>query len=255
MPEGDTIHHAANRIRAALEGRVPDALRTPHPRLLRDRWPERLDGLGVESVRAHGKHLLIGFERGWTIHSHLRMTGAWRVGERSRTPTRRDWLVIEHGETGVVQLGGPLLELLHAGRAAQLTARLGPDILAPELDAERFLANLRAGDPKLAIGEALLDQRVIAGIGNLWKNEGCFEARISPWRSVGALSDAQALAIVEATRPRMQRSAADGMGVRERHVHDRAGGLCPRCGAGTRIAVRGQGDGNRATFWCPRCQE
>jgi endonuclease VIII len=131
-------------------------------------------------------------------------------------------------------------------------AGLGPDILAPEFDERRFLRRLREDDPTRPIGDALLDQRTIAGIGNMWKAEGCFEAGIDPWRPAGAVSDAEALAIVAACRPRMQESAADGNPGRHRRVYARAGRPCPRCGAP--IRSRGQGDGNRTTYWCPSCQ-
>src|ERR687897_1846114 len=92
MPEGDTIHFHANRIRPVLEGHVPDALETPHPRFGRDRWPERLAGRAVRSVDAIGKHLFLRFEGGLTIHSHLRMTGSWRVLESGRPRPRTTWL-------------------------------------------------------------------------------------------------------------------------------------------------------------------
>ena len=100
----------------------------------------------------------------------------------------------------------------------------------------------------------MLDQRTIAGIGNLWKVEGCFEARIDPWRPVGEVSDAEALAIVRACRPRMQRSAADGNQTRFRRIYGMAGRPCPRCGPAARIRSRGQGDDNRTTYWCATCQ-
>jgi endonuclease VIII len=258
MPEGDTIHHAANRIRPVLEGHVPDALVTPHRRFERDRWPERLAGRAVTSVDAHGKHLFLRFEGGLTIHSHLRMTGAWRVlaaGSRAS----RVWLRIRRGEREVLQLNGPVLELMTDSRTRldQRIAGLGPDILAPEFDAARFLRRLREDDPTRPIGDALLDQRTVAGIGNLWKAEGCFAAGIDPWRATGRVSDAEALAVIAATRPRMQESAREGYQRRFERVYGRAGRSCPRCGAGgvqSTIQVRGQGDGNRATFWCPRCQ-
>ena len=95
---------------------------------------------------------------------------------------------------------------------------------------------------------------MIAGIGNLWKAEGCFEARIDPWRRTGDVSDEEALAIVRATRPRMQESARDGMQERFKVVYGIAGAPCPRCGEASHIKARGQGDDNRTTYWCPRCQ-
>ena len=111
MPEGDTIHFAANRIRPVLEGRVPDLLETPHPRFGRDRWPERLAGRAVRSVDAHGKHLFLRFEGGLTIHSHLRMSGSWRVRPSGPAPSSA-WLVIRSDGQDVIQLRGPVLELM-----------------------------------------------------------------------------------------------------------------------------------------------
>jgi endonuclease-8 len=254
VPEGDTIHYAANRIRPILAGHVPDEVRTPHARFARARWPERLAGRAVTSVDAHGKHLFLRFEGDLTIHSHLRMTGSWRVLGADRRPSRAAWLVLRRGGHAVVQLNGPVLELMTESRTRfdQRLSRLGPDILAPALDTERFLRRLREDDPTRPIGDALLDQRTIAGIGNMWKVEGCFAAGIDPWRAAGDVSDAEALAIVQACRPRMQRSAADGDPRRFRRIYGMAGRPCPRCGSPVR--ARGQGDDNRTTYWCPRCQ-
>jgi endonuclease VIII len=259
MPEGDTIHYAANRIRPVLEGHVPDELATPHPRFGRDRWPERLAGRVVRSVDAHGKHLFLRFEGGLTIHSHLRMTGSWRVLEQGRRwprSPRSAWLVMRRGDREVVQFNGPVLELMTDSRTRldQRLAGLGPDILAPEFDEGRFLRRLREDDPTRPIGDALLRQQTLAGIGNLWKVEGCFEARVDPWRRTGEVSDDEALAIVRGIRPKMQRSAQDGMQDRFKTIYGKAGLPCPRCGGESRIQVRGQWDDNRPTFWCPRCQ-
>jgi len=256
MPEGDTIHYHTNRIRPVLEGRVPDELETPHPRFGRDRWPERLAGREVRSVDAYGKHLFLRFDGGLTIHSHLRMSGSWRVLTRGaawpRAP-RSAWLRIRRGDREVLQFNGPVLELMTDSRARldRRIAELGPDILAPELDEARFLRRLREDDPTRPIGDALLDQRTIAGIGNLWKVEGCFAARIDPWRRTGDVTDEEALAIVHETRPRMRISATDGVQDRWRTIYGRP---CPRCGPPAMIASRGQGDGNSITYWCPRCQ-
>jgi endonuclease-8 len=257
MPEGDTIHYAAGRMRPVLAGRVPDELLTPHPRFGADHWPERLGGRVVEGVDAYGKHLFIRFEGDLVIHSHLRMTGVWGVYEQGRRwgrSPRRAWLVLRAAGHEVVQFDGPVLELMTSGRARfdQRIAGLGPDILGAELDDSRFLARLRGEDPTRGIGDALLDQRTIAGIGNLWKCEGCFAAEVDPWRATGDVSDDEALRIVRLTRPRMQESAAQGHRSRSEAVYNRAGRPCPRCG--TTIAVRGQGDDNRPTFWCPGCQ-
>jgi endonuclease-8 len=256
MPEGDTIHYAANRIRPVLAGHVPDALRTPHPRFARAGWEQRLAGRAVTAVDAYGKHLFLRFEGELTVHSHLRMSGSWRVLDHARRPSPATWLTLRRGDREVVQLNGPVLELMTESRIRfdQRLSGLGPDILAPELDTARFLRRLRDDDPTRPIGDALLDQRTIAGIGNMWKVEGCFEARIDPWRATGDVSDAEALAIVAACRPRMQRSALDGDPRRFRRIYGAAGRPCPRCGPGVRIEARGQGDDNRTTYWCPACQ-
>src|SRR4051812_28816540 len=103
VPEGDTIHYAANRIRPVLAGQIPDAIETPHPRFGRDRWPERLQGRAVTSVDAHGKHLFLRFEGGLVIHSHLRMTGKWRVRDAGWPRPRNTWLAISRGEHVVAQ--------------------------------------------------------------------------------------------------------------------------------------------------------
>ena len=254
MPEGDTIHYAANRIRPILEGHVPDALETLHPRFSRDRWPERLAGQEVRSVDAHGKHLFIRFANDLTIHSHLRMTGSWRVLDADRRPSRAAWLSIRRGDKAVVQFKGPVLELMTDSRTRidQRIAGLGPDVLAETFDYARFLRRLREDDTTRPIGDAVLDQRTVAGIGNLWKAEACWEAQIDPWRRTGDTTDEEATAIVDAARPRMQESARLGKTTRGPQVYNKAGRPCPRCGA--RIEARGQWEDNRTTFWCPGCQ-
>ena len=184
------------------------------------------------------------------------MTGSWRVRDAAGPAPPSTWLLLRRGEREVLQLRGPLLELMTESRSRfdQRIAGLGPDILAPELDEARFLRRLREDDTTRGIGDALLDQRTIAGIGNLWKSEGCFAAGIDPWRATGHVSDAEALAIVRELRPRMQASAADGRQDRWRRIYNAAGRPCPRCGPPALVRARGQGDGNRPTFWCPSCQ-
>jgi endonuclease-8 len=153
-----------------------------------------------------------------------------------------------------VQFDGPVLELLTESRTRfdQRLAGLGPDILASEFDYEQFLARLRADDYTRGIGDALLDQRNVAGIGNLWKSEGCWEPGIDPWRKVREISDAEAVAIIDGLRPRMFASAGNGDQNSHRQVFRRSGQPCPRCA--TKILARGQGEDNRTTFWCPGCQ-
>ena len=284
MPEGDTILWAATRMRPVLEGHVPDSVEMPagRPGALRgspgrERWPERLRGRRIERIATHGKNLFVEFEGGLVLHSHLRMTGAWGIypeGRRWRRSPSRAWLVLRRDGHAVVQFDGPVLELMTASRARLPPARdpgsperaalasssrfdvrltaLGPDVLADEFDRERFLARLRGEDPTRPIGDALLDQRTIAGIGNIWKSEGCWEAGIDPWRPVREVSGAEALAIVDGARPRMLRSGTRGPRYAAEQVYRKAGRPCPRCA--TAIRSRPQGEGNRMTYWCPGCQ-
>jgi endonuclease-8 len=257
MPEGDTIHYAANRIRPVLLDRIPDEIRTPHPRFGRDRWPQRLADRAVEAVEAHGKHLFLRFAGDLTIHSHLRMTGAWGVypeGRRWGYSPRSAWLVLRAQDTDVVQFHGPLLELLSETRRRfdLRLGMLGPDIIKEDFREDVFLRRLREDDPTRGIGDALLDQRTIAGIGNLWKAEACWLAQVDPWRPTASVSDDEALRMVREAQPLMRQSALDGNQTRHRHVYRAAGRPCPRCG--TLIRSRGQGDDNRTTYWCPGCQ-
>jgi endonuclease-8 len=277
LPEGDTIAWAANRIRPVLEGRVPEEILTPQPRHALDRWPDRLAGRTIRSIDTHGKHLFLRFDNDLVIHSHLGMSGVWDVygpGRRWGRSPRRAWLVLRCAGYEVVQFDGPLLALISEGRTRfdQRLAALGPDVLAGEFDRERFLARLRSDDQTRALGDALLDQRNVAGIGNIWKAEGCWEAGIDPWRSVAEVSDLEAVAVVDSARPRMLLSGREGPRTIEPRVYGRAGRPCPRCG--TRVAARAggyapraiqarlkgaaprppAGDANRTTYWCPGCQ-
>jgi endonuclease-8 len=264
VPEGDTILWAATRMRPVLEGHVPDEVRMPagRPGALRgspgrDRWPERLTGRRIERIDTHGKNLLLRFEGDLVLHSHLKMTGSWGVyppGRRWHRSAARAWIVLGRAGTEVVEFDGPVLELMTESRSRfdLRLAALGPDVLAPSFDHERFLARLRAEDPTRPIGDALLDQRTVAGIGNIWKSEGCWEAQVDPWRPVATVSDDEAMAIIDGTRPRMLRSGTHGPRFTEAKVYRYAGRPCPRCA--TAIRSRPQGDGNRMTYWCPGCQ-
>jgi endonuclease-8 len=233
MPEGDTILWAATRMRPVLEGFVPDAVEMPsgRPGALRGspgraRWPERLRGRAVERIDTHGKNLFVRFEGDLVLHSHLRMTGAWGIYAPGARWSR--------------------------SRFDLRLAALGPDVLAPEFDYGRFLARLRQDDPSRPIGDAVLDQRTVAGIGNIWKSEGCWEAGISPWRRVREVTDAEATAIIDGARPRMLRSGTHGPRFTREHIYRKERRPCPRCGRPIEAAP--QGDGNRITYWCPGCQ-
>jgi endonuclease-8 len=185
------------------------------------------------------------------------MKGSWAVyapGRRWRRSETRAWLVIRAGDHQVVQFDGPTLELITDGRSRfdQRLAALGPDVLAARFDVDSFLKRLRQDDPTRSVGDAVLDQRNLAGIGNVWKSEGCWEVQLDPWRPVGTVPDDHLVALVEAVRPRMLDSAERGPRVIQPRVYGRSTMPCPRCG--TKIRSAGQGDDNRTTYWCPGCQ-
>jgi endonuclease-8 len=161
--------------------------------------------------------------------------------------------VIRTDQHDVVQFDGPVLELMTDGRTRfdRRLAALGPDVLAEEFDEHEFLRRLRADDPTRGVGDALLDQRIVSGLGTVWKSEGCFLAGLSPWRPLAQVPDREVLKVIHEVRPLMARSV-NGEWRQQRSVFERSGLPCPRCS--TRIRFRGQGDDNRNTFWCPECQ-
>jgi endonuclease-8 len=252
MAEGDTILRAKNRLAEALVGQSV-GVSAPNPRG-RAAGIERLDGRTLAGVDAHGKHLLFDFGD-LVLHSHLGMSGGWHVylhGARWRRPRSSAWAVLAGERQDAVQFGGPTLRVLPAGRVAidpQL-ARLGPDILAPDLDLDEVVAKFRAADPSRTIGDALLDQRLTAGIGNIFKSEACFAAQVDPWRPLASVSDEELRTVLEHARAQMLDAVATGG--RHRFAVYKHRGPCGRCRGIVRH--RGQGDANRTTWWCERCQ-
>jgi endonuclease VIII len=243
VPEGDALHRAARRLQP-LVGETLE-VETPHPRAAATGVAERLDGRRLESVEAIGKNLILRFEGGLVLRSHLRMTGRWTIRERGAPSRGRPWLVLRGAAREAALWGGPVLEL--NARAAR---RLGPDILARPPDFDRMLAGLRRADQGRAVGDALLDQRLVAGIGNVWKAESLWRSRVSPWRPLAEVTDEE-LRTVLGEAARLMRRSVDG-GQVERAVYRAAGRPCPRCS--TPIESRGQGDDNRTAYWCPTCQ-
>jgi endonuclease-8 len=250
MAEGDTVLRVARRIDAALTGQAV-AASAPDPRG-RATGIERLDGRRLERVESRGKNLLLHFGD-LVLHSHLGMNGSWHLYPRDarwRKPRRSAWAVLAGKGQEAVQFGGPTLRLMTADRLRRdpQLARLGPDILAPELDLDAVVRGLRA-DPARGLGDALLDQGLVAGIGNIFKSEACFAARIDPWRPIADLGDDELRAVLDAARAQMQEAVVDG---RRTYAVYRARRPCPSCHGP--IAARGQGDANRTTYWCPDCQ-
>lgn len=269
MPEGDTLFRTAAGLRPHLVGRDVTAARAQGPGPVPQ--VQRIVGKRIDAVEAQGKNLLIRFDGGLEIRTHLRMNGSWhryRPGERWRRPPGRARLVLEVSGSVAVCFDAPVVELFEQ-RAEHLhpsLSRLGPDLLAPDFDAAEALRRLRSPErADLEIGVALLDQRAMAGIGNVYKNEVLWIERVSPFTRVADLDDGTLDRLI-ATGHRLLKSNVDVRRGAERvttagdrgapgplYVYGRQGRPCRRCG--TRITVTRQGtDLPRSTYWCPTCQ-
>jgi endonuclease VIII len=243
VPEGDSLHRAARRLQVLVGEHVEAA--SPNPRGQATGVAEQVDGRRLEAVEAVGKNLILRFEGGVTVRNHLRMSGRWRVVGRDAPIFGRPWLVLRGSRAQALLYGGRVLEL-----NTRAVKRLGPDILAPEPDFDRMVGNLRREYPAREIGDALLDQRVVAGIGTVWRAEALWRARVSPWRRLAEVPDDELRGVLHEAAALMRRSAD---GLRDaRAVYRRTGRPCPRCS--TPIESRGQGDANRTAYWCRNCQ-
>ena len=248
VPEGDTIWRLAGLLQELVGGRSVTAARP-------ERF-ERLTGRTLEAVEPVGKHLLMRFSDGWSLHSHLRMRGSWhvyRTGEPWRRSTHLARAVLDFGDRQAVFFGAPVVELVR--NPAESVGHLGPDILAEDFPLDLVVARARAVGPA-ALGDLLLDQRICCGIGNVYKCETLWQLALNPWRSSADLSDQQ-LAELFATARRDMRSnltaaPARRFSGRPGGVHGRIGRPCPRCGV--RVQARRQGEQARLTYWCPGCQ-
>ncbi|MER7929847.1 DNA-formamidopyrimidine glycosylase family protein [Streptomyces sp. NPDC096057] len=277
MPEGDTVWQTAKRLDTALAGKVltRSDLRVPKYATA------DLTGRTVLDVTPRGKHLLTRIEGDLTLHSHLRMDGTWRVyanGRRWSGGGLAHQIRVILGTADLTAVGYrlPVLELLRTPDEDRVVGHLGPDLLGPDWNPELALANLLA-DPARPLGEALLDQRNLAGIGNIYKSELCFLLGATPWLPVGALPadraaklPAIAKRLLEANRDRPVRRttgaftsttparttphrAADPS-TPDLFVYARAPRPCLRCGTPIRTADQGDGSRERPTYWCPTCQ-
>ena len=253
MAEGDTILRAARRIEQAVGGEEL-AVAAPNPRGQAAGVP-RLDCREITAVRTHGKHLICEFGD-LALHTHLGMSGSWHiypVGVRWRKPKYLAWVVLGGERHEAVQFNGPTVRVLRTrllARDPKLKA-LGPDILAPELDIAGVVARLRRTRHDRGLGDALLDQNLVAGIGNIFKSEGCWRAALDPWRPLSDLTDEDLKLAVSASRGLMVAAVAEGRAPKK--VYRRAGQPCRRCRR--QLRSLGQGDANRTTYWCPNCQE
>jgi endonuclease-8 len=242
VPEGDSVHRAARRLQPLVGQRLE--AESPHPRAQATGIAPRIDGRVLESVEAVGKNLLLRFEDGIVVRSHLRMTGRWQIEPRDKPRTGLPWLVLRGAELEGVLWNGPVLTL-----ETRRLQRLGQDVLAEDFDVESAVTRLRGARDR-PLGEALQDQRLVAGIGNMWMAEALWTTQVSPWVRVADASDDTLRNAVTAARRLMQEALATGRPGRQ--VYRRAGRPCLRCG--TIVRSRGQGDDNRTEYWCPGCQ-
>jgi len=252
MPEGDTVWHTAATLREALAGRTLTRCDIRVPRYA----TVDLSGHTVDEVVSRGKHLFIRVGSA-SIHSHLKMDGSWRVTSRGR-PIRaghRIRIILEAGDTAAAGIDLGVLEVLDRERDGDVVAHLGPDLLGPDWSAQTAAVNLRA-DPDRPLAEALLDQRVMAGVGNVYCNELCFVSGYLPTTPVSAVADplrlvSRAREMLWANRSRWNRTTTgDTRAGRQLWVYRRSGQPCRRCGT----VIKTDSTGERITFWCPKCQ-
>ncbi len=255
MPEGDTIHRVANRLRPALAGQALERFEAP-----RAVGPRPGAGVEVTAVDAVGKNLLIRFSDGVTLHTHLRMTGTWhlyRTGQRWRLPAHLARAVVGVPGWEAVCFKAPVVKLFREGAPTGPLDHLGPDLCLPDPDLDEVLRRLAArADEEAEIAPALLDQQVAAGIGNVFKSEVLWACGVNPFALVSDLD--------EETRRRLVATAAKQLRANVARPGERTtvpGGLavygrerqpCRRCGTPVRMAR--QGHDPRVTYWCPSCQ-
>lgn len=256
MPEGDTIHRAANRLRPALEGH--GLTRFEAARLVGDRPAV---GETIDSVEARGKHLLIGFSGGLVLRTHMKMTGSWhlyREGERWRKGAHLARAIVGADSGWVaVCFQAPVVETFHrAAREPDPLAGLGPDLTGEAPDLDVVLARVPViAEPGIEVADALLDQRIAAGIGNVYKSEVLFLHGIDPFTPVGAIDEARLRDVYETAHRLLRANLHTSRRVTYRGgtgVYGRKDQPCLRCG--TVIRMRRQGPMARSTYWCPSCQ-
>ncbi|TJZ41646.1 Fpg/Nei family DNA glycosylase [Streptomyces piniterrae] len=259
MPEGDTVWRLAQRLHDALAGQPLTRCDLRVPQLA----TVDLTGRTVLDVVPRGKHLLTRVEGGLTLHSHLRVDGAWKIyapAERwSGGPAHQIRAILGTDRRTAVGYRLPVLDLLRTAEESRVVGHLGPDLLGPDWDAAEALRRLLAA-PERPLGEALLDQRNLAGIGNVYKSELCFLLRASPWLPIGDLpaperAPALAKKLLEANKRRPARTTTPSARPDRRlWVYGRAGRPCARCGTAVRTADQGSPADERVTYWCPTCQ-
>ena len=259
MPEGDVVWNTARRLHEALAGRVLTRSDFRVPRYA----TANLTGHPVTEAVSQGKHLLIRVGNGLTVHTHLKMDGSWRIRPAAAGPPRKNAhqvrVVLANAEWQAVGYLLGITEILPTAREHQVTGHLGPDLLGPDWD-PALAVRLLSRDPDRAIGEALLDQRNLAGIGNVYAAELLFLRGIEPWRSVGSIEDLPALVdlghrLLDANKARPGHvTTGDTRRGKENWVYGRAGKACRRCGTRIKKGEQGPAGEERMRFWCSNCQ-
>ena len=244
MPEGDSLHRAAQRLQVLVGERVE--VETPHPRAAVKGLAERLDGRRLEQVEAVGKNLLLHFEGGLVLRSHLRMNGRWRVEPRGAARRGKPWLVLRGAEHEAVLWNGAVLELVGARGAP----RLGPDILGEPPDFETMLARLRAEPRSARSATRCSTSGSWPGSGTSGRPRRSGRRASRRGGALDEVDDSELRAVLEAAHTLMRTSVEGPRPARR--VYRRAGRLCPRCGGVVRSAP--QGDNARTAYWCPGCQ-
>lgn len=273
MPEGDTIFRAARTLQRALAGKPVVRFESVLPALTRVHEDAPVTGRTIESVSAIGKHLLMRFSGGLVLRTHMRMNGSWHIyrpAERWQRPRREMRIVIATADYEAVGFNIPVAEFIEGdlSRHRELR-RLGPDVLSDTFDAREALLRIRARGAA-PIADVLLDQRVLAGLGNVYKSEVLFACRVNPFVPAGSLAEDDLRCLVSTARRFLRTNVLEGArgmttyagyrrttrrdDPRERlWVYGRAARPCRRCG--TSISVRPQGPDARLTYWCEECQK
>jgi endonuclease-8 len=254
MPEGDTVWNHAQQLEKALAGKVLTGSDFRVPQLA----TVDLTGVTITESACYGKHLLLRLGNGLTLHSHLRMDGTWRTyspGQRwNARPPHTIRVVLKAGELSAVGYHLHELSLVRTRDETRLIGHLGPDLLGANWDAQEAVRRLRENGT-VTIAQALLDQRNLAGIGNLYKAETLFLHRTSPWTPVNEVDDLPGLVdlsqrLLAANKGRWAQSTTGSLRPGEANwVYGRRG-LCRKCGT----PVRHTDLGERVTYWCPTCQ-
>jgi endonuclease-8 len=258
VPEGDTVWRTARHLDHALHGSVLTASDFRVPELA----TVDLSGRSVQETVSRGKHLLTRIGADHTLHTHLKMEGAWHLYRPAtgwRRPAHEARVVLRTQEWVAVGFSLGVVELLERQHEARAVGHLGPDLLGPDWDEQEAVRRLLA-DPETPLGDALLDQTRLAGIGNLYRSELCFVTGVLPTRPVAQVPDLvrvvrRAKAMLEANKERVEQSTTgDLRHGRRTWVYGRERERCRRCGTGIRLAMQGPEGRERAVYWCPRCQ-